>query len=67
MDLGADESHENRKLLGFCTAGVVFAAKSSYVHVQIRQTNKLLVGRCKDIMSHSEDILTLDVGGEALE
>ena len=29
--------------------------------------HKLLVGRCKDIMSHNEDTLTLDVGGEALE
>ena len=54
MDLGADESFEIRKLLRFRTTEVIFAADKQ-------------VAGCKEIMSHDEDIFTLNVDGEALE
>ena len=66
VDLGADESHENRKLLEFCTAEVSLHNEdfvspcSDLVHGQVAG------GGCKDIMSHEEDIFTLNGDGEAL-
>ena len=67
MDLGVDESHENRKLLGFCTAEVSLHREDLLSPCSDPADKVVLGGGCKDVMSHDEDILTLDVDGEALE
>ena len=61
MDLGADEPFENGKLLIFGTAEVN-PPSEDLVSPRSDLADTQLVGR--GIMSHDEDILTLNVDGE---
>ena len=67
VDLGADESFENGELLRFCTAEVSLHSEELVSPCSDPADKQGAGGGCKDIMSHDEDILTLNVEGEALE
>ena len=67
VDLGADESHENRKLLGCCTAEVSSHSEDLVSPCADPADKRVSPGGCEDIMSHDENIPTLNVDGEALE
>ena len=55
----------NRKLLQFCTAEISLHCEE--LVCQCPDPADRQVAGCKDIMSHDEDIFTLNVDGEALE
>ena len=67
MDLGAGESFENGKLLRSCVTEVNLASED-LVSPRSDPAGKQVAGRgCRDVMSHDEDILILNVDGEAPE
>ena len=67
VDLGADESHESRKLCGFCPAEVSLHSEDLGSPCADLGDEQVAGRGCKDILSHDEDIPTLNVAGEALE
>ena len=67
MDLGADEPHKNRKILGFCTAEVSLHSEDFVSPCSDPADKQVAGGGRKDVMSHGEDIFTLNVDREALE
>ena len=67
MDLDANESFESRKLLRFCTAEVNLRSEDLVSPCSGPADKQVAGGGRKEIMSHDEDIFTLNVDGEALE
>ena len=67
MNLGADESLQSRRLHRFCTADVNFRSRDLVSPYSGPAGEQVDGGGCEEILSHDEDILTLNVNGEALE
>ena len=72
VDLGAEKSHENRKLLEFSFFASIHYDSTGRDKSSQRRPRKSMFrsGRhtgCKEIISHDDDILSRIVDGEALE
>ena len=67
MDLGADESLDNRQLLRLWTAEVNLRSEDLASPRSDLADKQVAGGGCQEIMRRDEDILTLNVNGEALE